>query len=171
MRQILIVLSASILLAGNAQAKICRHHKHIESSNPPAFITPSYLVADESGAIIKKQDDKLVRPIASISKLMLALLSSEQDLNEQLQIPGIRQVQTTIPHQIKTLTRKELLTLTLVHSDNFAAQILCANLPNCVDKMNEKAAELGMVPVMAIRVFAGALVAILGLHAAVQASA
>ena len=105
----------------------------------------SYLVADDTGTVIKKQDDELVRPIASISKLMVALLSSEQDLNEQLQIPNVRQVQTTIPRQIKSMTRKELLTLALVHSDNFAAQILCTNLPDCVDKMNAKAAELGMV--------------------------
>jgi len=34
--------------------------------------------------------------------------------------------------------------LALVKSDNLAAQVLCSNLPNCVQRMNEKSAELGM---------------------------
>lgn len=145
MRQLLISLSTAILFVGNVQAKIHHYHRQVAPTNPPAFVTPSYLVADGTGTIIKKQDDELVRPIASISKLMVALLSSEQDLSEQLQVPGIRQVQTTIPRSIKSMSRKELLTLALVHSDNFAAQILCSNIPNCVNRMNEKAVELGMI--------------------------
>jgi D-alanyl-D-alanine endopeptidase (penicillin-binding protein 7) len=34
--------------------------------------------------------------------------------------------------------------LSLVKSDNFAAQILCENIPECVEKMNDRAIELGM---------------------------
>lgn len=144
MRQFLIALSTAVLFVGTAQARPHHYHRHVVPSNPPAFVTSSYLVADGTGTIITERDSGLVRPIASISKLMVALLSSEQDLTEELPVPGVRQVQTTIPRQIKSMSRKELLTLALVHSDNFAAQILCSNLPDCVDRMNQKAVELGM---------------------------
>jgi D-alanyl-D-alanine endopeptidase (penicillin-binding protein 7) len=112
---------------------------------PAAFTTQSYLVADSDGTILKEQDINLVRPIASISKLMVALLASEQDLNEDLVIPTKRTVQSRIPRRQATMQRKELLTLALVKSDNFAAQILCDNLPNCVDYMNARAEEIGML--------------------------
>lgn len=146
MRQFLIALSTAILFVGTAQARPHHLHKHgTPAVNPPAFVTPSYLVADATGVVIKQQDSELVRPIASISKLMVAVLSSEQSMDEELDVPGIRTVQTTIPRKIKKLTRKELLTLALVHSDNFAAQILCTNIPDCVTNMNTKAVELGMM--------------------------
>jgi len=86
----------------------------------------------------------VVMPIASISKLMIGMLASEQDLNEELLVPRSRTVQSSIPHRVSALSRKELLTLALVKSDNLAAQILCDNLPDCVNAMNAKAAELGM---------------------------
>jgi D-alanyl-D-alanine endopeptidase (penicillin-binding protein 7) len=76
---------------------------------------------------------------------MVGLLAAEQDLSELLDIPTKRQVQSRIPKTTKTMSRRELLTLALVKSDNFAAQILCLNLTNCVDRMNEKAAEIGMI--------------------------
>ena len=53
-------------------------------------------------------------------------------------------VHTSIPWKVDFLSRKELLTLALVKSDNFAAQILCNNLPNCINSMNAKATEIGM---------------------------
>lgn len=112
---------------------------------PAAFSTESYLIADSQGVVLKERDADLQRPIASISKLMVSLLAAEQDLDEKLQIPLKREVQSGIPYKQPTLTRKELLTLALVKSDNFAAQILCINLPNCVESMNDKAKELGMV--------------------------
>lgn len=109
-----------------------------------AFTTESYLIADNQGIVLQERDSDLQRPIASISKLMVGLLASEQDLDEQLLIPKRRTVQSGIPYKHASMSRKELLTLALVKSDNFAAQILCENLDNCVDLMNEKATELGM---------------------------
>ena len=112
---------------------------------PAAFITQSYLIASTDGTILKEHDSDLVRPIASISKLMVGLLASEQDLNEKLSIPATRTVQSHIPRKQETLTREELLILALVKSDNFAAQILCENIINCIGAMNNKAVELGML--------------------------
>jgi D-alanyl-D-alanine endopeptidase (penicillin-binding protein 7) len=112
----------------------------------PFTSTPeSYLIADSNGVTIKEQDSELQRPIASISKLMVGLLASAQDLKEELLIPSKRAVSSSIPNKQKTLPRIELLTLALVKSDNFAAQILCENIPNCISAMNTRAQELGML--------------------------
>jgi D-alanyl-D-alanine endopeptidase (penicillin-binding protein 7) len=49
---------------------------------------------------------------------------------------------------IKPYTRRELINLALVHSDNRAANQLCENYPGgktpCIIAMNKKAADLGM---------------------------
>lgn len=110
----------------------------------PTFSAKSFLVADNAGTILREKDGSVIRSIASISKLMIGMLASEQDLNESLEIPNKREVSSTIPRTVRHLTRKELLTLALVKSDNFAAQVLCSNLDRCVERMNERAGELGM---------------------------
>lgn len=138
MKTLILTLCISALLISNAEARSNRVAK-------PIFSSESYLVASEDGTIIKEQDGDTIRPIASISKLMVGLLASEQDLSESLDIPTKRQVQSRIPKTTKTMSRRELLTLALVKSDNFAAQILCYNLFNCVNRMNERAVELGMI--------------------------
>jgi len=112
---------------------------------PPAFTTQSFLVADSNGNVIKEYDSNLIRPIASISKLMVSIIASKQDLDENLRIPTTRSVTSSIPYRQEIMSRKELLTLALVRSDNFAAQILCDNIINCVDEMNNAAVEMGMV--------------------------
>jgi len=137
----IIFITLAFFIASGAHAG--RGHK-VRETQPPKFSAKSYLVADSDGQILKEQDGESVRPIASISKLMVALLSSEQNLDEELDIPGVRKVHSSIPKKVNKLTRKELLTLALVKSDNLAAQVLCDNLPECVDKMNSKAQELGM---------------------------
>jgi D-alanyl-D-alanine endopeptidase (penicillin-binding protein 7) len=94
----------------------------------------SWLVADGTGTILQSENIEQVRPIASISKLMTAIvvLDAKQDLNEQL----------------GTYTRHELLQLALVKSDNRAAQQLCEHYPSgkdqCVRAMNMKAKALNL---------------------------
>jgi D-alanyl-D-alanine endopeptidase (penicillin-binding protein 7) len=95
----------------------------------------SWLVADSDGKIIEGSNTNEVRSIASITKLMTAMvvLDAKQDLSEY----------------IKPYTRKELLQLMLVKSDNKAADILCEKYPYgrsaCIAAMNHKAQELGLV--------------------------
>lgn len=124
----------------NASASIHKHKKY----RIPAFSAKSYLVADSNGEILKEKKGSVIRPIASITKLMIAVLASEQDHTEVLNIPTERNLHSKIPNGVTELTRKELLTLALVKSDNFAAQLLCINLPNCIGRMNSKAKELNM---------------------------
>jgi len=94
----------------------------------------SWLVADSTGTILQSENIEQVRPIASISKLMTAMvvLDAHQDLTEK----------------VGTYTRHELLQLALVKSDNKAAQELCNNYPGgkdqCVRAMNMKAKFLSL---------------------------
>lgn len=110
-----------------------------------AFAVPSYIVADGNGAILDEKHSNVVRPIASITKLMLGSLVSSQDLTEELTIPKLRTVSSKIPRKQLMMSRRDLLLLSLVKSDNFASQILCENLPNCVMQMNAKARSLDML--------------------------
>jgi D-alanyl-D-alanine carboxypeptidase len=94
----------------------------------------SWLVADGNGKIIQGENTKDVRSIASISKLVMAMivLDAKQDLDEY----------------IKPYSRKELLQLSIVHSDNRATDLLCNNYPggksSCVKALNDKARSLGL---------------------------
>ena len=96
---------------------------------------PSWLVADGTGKIIQGENTKDVRSIASISKLMMAMivLDAKQDLDKY----------------INPYTRRELLQLSIVHSDNKATDILCNNYPggkySCVRALNAKADSLGLI--------------------------
>lgn len=140
MRYLLIALAICTTLSGNAAAAT----KKNKARPVPEFSAKSYLIADEHGIVLKEQGMDLVMPIASITKLMISLLAAEQDLDEEVTIPSTRTVNSSIPRNVKFLSRRELITLSMVRSDNFAAQILCANLENCVDKMNGRAQALGM---------------------------
>jgi len=120
-------------------------HSAKQPANHVVFTSESFLIADADGNILKEHRSNIVRPIASISKLLLALIASTQDLDESLDIPTKRTVRSSIPLNQRQLTRRELLTMALVKSDNFAALILCQNIYNCIDTMNAKAKSIGML--------------------------
>ena len=94
----------------------------------------SWIVTDYKGKIIDGENYREVRPIASITKLMtvMAVLDANQNLDQK----------------IKTYTRRELIGLTITHSDNRAAQMLCDAYPGgkdaCIKAMNYKAYRLGL---------------------------
>lgn len=143
----LLVMVCMGVLATTAIAKNHQHptrHTVKRVVTKAAFSSSSFLIADANGNVLKEYKSGLVRPIASISKLLLGLVVVEQDLSELLNIPAKRTVHSGIPRTQLQLTREELLTLSLVKSDNFAALILCQNIPNCIDAMNRKAQSLGM---------------------------
>jgi len=95
----------------------------------------SWLVTDYKGKIIDGENYREIRPIASVTKLMTAMvvLDAGQDLDQRIN---------------KTYTRQELIGLTITHSDNRAAQLLCDAYPGgkiaCVRAMNHKARMLGL---------------------------
>jgi D-alanyl-D-alanine endopeptidase (penicillin-binding protein 7) len=107
----------------------------IAANNKTVRITAtSWLVADGDGHIIESVNADQQRSIASITKLMTAMvvLDAKQNLDEP----------------INGITRLELLQLMLIKSDNRAAELLCENYPNgrsnCLRAMNQKTHDLGL---------------------------
>jgi D-alanyl-D-alanine carboxypeptidase len=94
----------------------------------------SWLVADGNGKIIEGANTTQQRSIASITKLVtvMVVLDAKQDLDEY----------------IKPYTRREMIQLALVKSDNRASLDLCKHYPGgtvpCVWAMNAKVRSLGL---------------------------
>lgn len=103
-------------------------------AKPLRITATSWLVADNTGNIITGENTSQKRSIASITKLMTAIvvLDANQDLNQK----------------IGPYTRKEVLQLAIVKSNNNAAFDLCKHYPTgleqCIIAMNEKAKNIGM---------------------------
>ena len=101
----------------------------------PKVTATSWLVADGEGNVIESKNSTEQRSIASITKLMTAMvvLDAHQDLDER----------------IGKATRRDILKLMLVKSDNRAAELLCENYPggrsSCISAMNFKAYSLGTI--------------------------
>ena len=106
----------------------------------PNLTAQAWLVADSNGKVLEGSNMNEVRSIASITKLMTAMvvLDSGQSLTE------------VIPKKLynKQLTRETLIDLAIVKSDNNAAKMLCDYYPggykSCVEAMNAKAVSLQM---------------------------
>lgn len=100
----------------------------------------AWLVADGSGKILDGNHTKDIRSIASITKLMtvMVVLDAQQNLNEI--------ISTKLYN--KKLSRRDLISLAIIKSDNQAATLLCQNYPSglfsCIQAMNEKAKSLEM---------------------------
>lgn len=114
------------------------------SSGVRASIVPitaqAWLVADGNGKKIDGNNTNEVRSIASITKLMtvMVVLDANQDLDEII----------STKHLGKKLSRRALISLSIVKSDNTASKILCekytTGFKGCVDAMNDKAKSLEM---------------------------
>jgi len=94
----------------------------------------SWLVADSNGQVIQGEHMDESRSIASITKLMTAMvvIDAGQDPNEKL----------------GKFTREQHIQLALVKSNNESAIVLCDNYPggkfNCIRDMNQKAIAINM---------------------------
>jgi D-alanyl-D-alanine carboxypeptidase len=119
--RIISILLLALLLTGNAfSMKVTAH---------------SWLVADENGKIIQGESIDESRSIASITKLMTAMviIDAGQDPKQML----------------GKFTREQHIQLALVKSSNDSAIILCDKYPggksNCIRDMNQKAIALNMM--------------------------
>lgn len=114
----------------------------------------AYVQDIKTGTSIYQKNSNQVRPIASITKLMTALvvLEAQQDLTEILEISSAdidRLKNTTSRLSVGSkLSRAELLHLALMSSENRAANALGRYYPGglsaFVRAMNDKARSLGM---------------------------
>jgi D-alanyl-D-alanine endopeptidase (penicillin-binding protein 7) len=125
------------------------------AGNGPEIKSASALVVDgNNGEVIFEQKAGVVTPIASITKLMTALvvLDGQQPLDEVIVITAAdhwkgKGAFSHIPNGAK-LTRGDLMRLALMASENLAARTLARNypggIPAFVKTMNVKARALGM---------------------------
>jgi D-alanyl-D-alanine endopeptidase (penicillin-binding protein 7) len=121
----------------------------------PKLKSSSVLIIDQSdSSVLYSRHSDVAMPIASITKLMTALvvLDAKQPLDEPIEIteadrdlPKASFSRLTVG---TTLSRGDLMHLALMASENRAAHALGSNypggLPAMVEAMNAKAAQLGM---------------------------
>jgi D-alanyl-D-alanine endopeptidase (penicillin-binding protein 7) len=106
---------------------------------------PSTLIYDvKNETVIAGSNLNVTRPIASLTKIMTALVALQHDTNLD------RAVRTPSHSRLPagTVTRRDLFSAMLVRSDNAAATALAADFPGGVKEfvkaMNRRARELGM---------------------------
>jgi len=102
-----------------------------------AITAPSYLVTDMEGNVLLERNADDVRSIASLTKLVVSKYAKDQDQDEQLTVTAEDvkngHMRTTPLKVGRSYTRRGLLELALVSSDNVAALTLGRHLPEGTD--------------------------------------
>lgn len=117
----------------------------------PALTAKEYLVADVSdGTVLASAAPETVVPIASITKLMTALVVTEYvNLEKSITVPAAALVPTSKPRLVagETISAYDLLFPLLLESSNEAAETFAAasGRDQFVGLMNAKAAAIGLV--------------------------
>ena len=166
MKRILAVFAAATLATGawaadktpvQGKAKITKaaHTTAIADENGPLLKSSGVLVLDaQTGNTLYAKNEKEVTPIASITKVMTAMvvLDAKLPLDEAIQITVedidlIKNTRSRLPIG-SHFRRDDLMRLALMASDNRAASALGRNYPGglvaFVDAMNAKAKALGL---------------------------
>jgi len=120
----------------------------------PDLRSASALVIGADGEVIYGKDVDTVRPIASITKLMTAMVVLDADLDLDEKITIAREDRDTVQltgsrlEVGASLPRREMILLAIMSSENRAAAALGRNYPGgrtaFVEQMNARARELGM---------------------------
>jgi len=155
-----VCLSLAASLAQAAVATGTAQRVHLRYSNRPTLNDPALrssaaLVLDlTNSSVLYSRHSDVALPIASITKLMTALVVMEagQPLDEMLAVSGddrsLGKGSSSRLSPGTALSRGELMHLALMASENRAAHALGRNYPGgveaCVIAMNAKAHELGM---------------------------
>jgi D-alanyl-D-alanine endopeptidase (penicillin-binding protein 7) len=124
-------------------------------AGPLALSSSVALVMDESNSnVLFAKNTDVALPIASITKLMtsLVVLDANQNMDEMLEVTDDEidtEKNTSSRLAIGTiLSRRDLMHIALMSSENRAAHALCRNYPGglaaCLMAMNTKAQQLGM---------------------------
>jgi len=127
-----------------------------KNTGEPRLKSGSVLIVDQSdSSVLYSRNSDVAAPIASITKLMTALvvLDAQQPLDEPIQITAAdRDFPKSSFSRLTvgtTLTRGDLMHLALMSSENRAAYTLGNNypggMPAMVAAMNAKAKALGMI--------------------------
>jgi len=128
------------------------HFEHLKGS--PDLRSASALVIDADGNIIYGKDIDTVRSIASITKLMTAMviIDSGVDLDEKITVTkadrDLVQLTGSRLEYGATLSRHDMILLAIMSSENRAATALgrtsSGGMNSFVRQMNKKARQLGM---------------------------
>jgi len=143
------------IVAGIALAAVLGLSIGFARAADPHLRSASVLVQDAaSGETLYAKNPGAVVPIASITKLMTAIvvLDANLDLQQRVVVSGDDYDQLKGTHSRlragTALTRNEMLLLALMSSENRAAAALARTYPGgtevFVERMNAKARELGM---------------------------
>jgi D-alanyl-D-alanine endopeptidase (penicillin-binding protein 7) len=137
--KLLLVLS---LCLGVAWAK--------KAPAPQQILATSYAVMDlETGEMLKEQNTSEVRSIASITKVMTAMVTLDAglDMDELIRVEAVKGMSTKMRIG-QMISRRDLLHIALMSSDNLAARTLAMTYPGgeyiFINRMNSKAEALGM---------------------------
>lgn len=157
MKKILILLFPLLIFpySKEFEYKVEEKMYQILNNNPKAFKTMS--ISDENGNIYFEYNEKEVRALASLTKIMTALLILEDIDENRYDINTLVKV-TKLASKIKygivlkenrEYNVEDLLKLILLNSSNSAAYLLAefssnGNIDIFVNRMNNKAKELGL---------------------------
>ena len=149
MKTILTIIIASLCLVSTAEAKKLHHHHHhsrsavIKKAKYHSVRTASpvsvwaYDIKTQSPIV--GHGTQLVRPMASLTKLMTAMVSLDHNTN----------LQQTVQFQGRSVTREQLFQRLLIRSDNNVAEFLSQDYPGgrtaFLNAMNHKASRLAML--------------------------
>jgi D-alanyl-D-alanine endopeptidase (penicillin-binding protein 7) len=154
-RKVVLVQLASWLMATIGPVAAASPATEVLPKGRPDVRSQSYLILDEKDStVLAARHDDVAAPIASITKLMTALvvLEADQSMDQLLSITA-EDVRGTAGSSSRLavgtrLSRADMLHLALMSSENRAAHTLCRNYPGglsaCVRAMNSKARALGM---------------------------
>ena len=112
---------------------------------------PHYLIADiDSGTIIAASDLHTPVPIASVTKLLTAVVTTETlDLDSRIQVTSPNFVESLIPRlqDRSSASVYSLLQILLVESSNEAAEVIAGEYGReaFIEEMNSKAKQIGML--------------------------
>jgi D-alanyl-D-alanine endopeptidase (penicillin-binding protein 7) len=136
-----------------ADAALPRYKVDGSGALVPDFRAAAGIIYDaETGEVLWEENGDLQRSIASITKVMTAIvfLECNTDLTEQVLVTraDVYRASTTLLRAGDRFTTGDLLHLLLIASDNAAARVLARVSPlgstGFIERMNEKAAELGL---------------------------
>ena len=154
MRIVKTMTLIAALLLGSALSPLIQASNFTGLKGSPNLRSASALVINAEGQVIYGKDIDTVRPIASITKLMTAMviLDSGLDLNEKISVTkddrDLVQLTGSRLEYGASLSRREMILLAIMSSENRAATTLGRNFPGgkaaFVTAMNKKAVELGM---------------------------
>ena len=138
---LVFVVLICLLVVQTAEAKP-RKHKRVISTN-----TMSIMHVDlEYGQVIKAQNVDRVRGLASITKLMTAIVALDHTTNMDKMLTLSNKAGSKLPR--REYTRGELFHAMLIRSDNGAAETIAADYPGGRDRfisaMNDRAMLMGL---------------------------